>query len=599
VAVLLLVILVDAAVYYNKVHAGITVGGQSLSGLTEDEAIAQMNRYVDRAEEKAVTLVYDDQEWEVMPADVGVEIDTAASVSAAMAITRESNFFVDAARRLKLLSSGQDIPLEGTLDSEKLDALLADLAETLDEPAIDAALIITEDGGLEVVESKQGHVVDQDALRAQLTELLFTFHATEIEVPMVVEEPNVEAGDNQAALEQGEIMLGSSLELTSGEHTWTLTPQKIASYIDFTSEDKNGVSTLVPYISAEKMSAFFEEITPAVSTEAVDATFDSDGTRAWVVPGVQGTTLDPETTAAALNMAALKTTGRTAEVVLIKTDPDLTTAEAEAMGVKDKLAGYDTAYGGTAARQHNVIITTEYATNVFLAPGEEYDFIDIVGPRTPARGYLQAPGIVGPGKLEDVYGGGICQVSTTIFNAAFFAGLKITERHNHSIYIDHYPKGRDATVSDVSPNLRFVNNTDHYIWVRGVSDGVSTTVNIYGTDDGREVTYTTSDFYNITEPSVVSVTDPALGTGTSVVNHEGQQGKQCLVERTITWPNGTTKVDKFYSTWPPIAKEIAVGTATVTTTTTTTVPPATTTTVPPATTESPTTTEPATTTSGA
>ena len=104
-------------------------------------------------------------------------------------------------------------------------------------------------------------------------------------------------------------------------------------------------------------------------------------------------------------------------------------------------------------------ITTQYATNVLLAPGQAYDFDRQIGPRTEARGYKLAPGIVGPNTLEDVLGGGICQVSTTMFNAVFFAGLKVTERHNHSIYISHYPKGRDATVTAGGKNLRFVNDT--------------------------------------------------------------------------------------------------------------------------------------------
>jgi vancomycin resistance protein YoaR len=592
VIVTLLVILVDAAVYYNKVHAGISVAGQNIGGLTEDEAIALLNRYVDRAEEKAITLVAEDQEWEVLPSEMGVELDVAGAVDAAMAVTRESNLFVDIGRRLKLLSGSKDLPLQGTVDSEKMDELLAEVAETLDEPAVDAALIITDEGELDVIESKEGRVVDQEALRTQLEALLFTFHSTELEIPMVVQQPNVEAADNQAALEQGKTMLGSPLTLTSGDKTWTFTPKEIATFVDFTSEERGGISVLVPFLSAEKMSGALEEIAAAVTVKAVDAYFDSDGTQAWVVPGVQGKTLDVEKTAEALNEASLRTTNRTVEAVLKVTDPDRTTEEAEAMGIKDKLAGYTTTYVGTAARQHNVDITTDYATDVILAPGQEYNFLEIVGPRTPERGYLEAKGIVGPGKLEDVFGGGICQVSTTIFNAAFFAGLEITERRNHSIYIDHYPKGRDATVSDVSPNLRFVNDTDHYIWIRGVSDGIETTFNIYGTDDGRRVTYTTSDFYNITPRSVVTVTDPSLGTGTSTVNHDGQDGKQCLVTRTITWPDGTKKVDKFVSTYPAIPKEIAVGTATATTTTTastttttagptTTQPPETTTTEPP------------------
>ncbi len=146
------------------------------------------------------------------------------------------------------------------------------------------------------------------------------------------------------------------------------------------------------------------------------------------------------------------------------TDPERTTEEAEAMGIKDLLATFSDSYGGTANRQHNVRITTEYASNVFLAPGEVYNFDQQIGPGTAARGYKTAPGIVGPGKLEDVFGGGICEVSTALFNAVFFAGLEVIERKNHSIFIDHYPKGRDATVSAGGPNLRFRNDTSHYIW---------------------------------------------------------------------------------------------------------------------------------------
>ena len=167
-----------------------------------------------------------------------------------------------------------------------------------------------------------------------------------------------------------------------------------------------------------------------------------------MVPGVLGQSLDREKTAEAITAAVLKTSGRTAEVGVTTTEPELTTEEAEARGIKDLLASYTTPpYAGTSNRQVNVRITTQYASNVMLAPGEVYNFDKQIGPRTAARGYKLAPGIVGPGKLEDVFGGGICQVSTTLFNAVFFAGLEVVERHNHSIYIDHYPKGRDATVT--------------------------------------------------------------------------------------------------------------------------------------------------------
>ncbi len=139
-----------------------------------------------------------------------------------------------------------------------------------------------------------------------------------------------------------------------------------------------------------------------------------------------------------------------------------------------------------------VKLAAQYTGDVLLKPGQEYDFDRQLGPRTPERGFRAALDIVmvPPGlTLEDVaFGGAIAQVATTLFNAAFHAGLDITERHNSSIYIAHYPQGRDASIAAGSKNLRFVNDTAHDIWIAGTSDGITTTFRIYGTADGRRVT---------------------------------------------------------------------------------------------------------------
>jgi vancomycin resistance protein YoaR len=314
-----------------------------------------------------------------------------------------------------------------------------------------------------------------------------------------------------------------------------------------------------------------------VAKAPVDASFRSDGNTASVVPGVLGEALDPEGTAKALTAAALKTSVRTAEVAVTTVEPKLTTEAAQAMGIQDKLAGYTTTpYYGTANRQVNVRITTQYASNVFLAPGQEYDFDKQIGPRTAERGYKLAKGIVGQGELADVLGGGICQVSTTLFNAVFDAGLKVTERHNHSLYIDHYPPGRDATVAGGGgKNFKFVNDTAHYIWIRGTSDGVKTTFNIYGTKDGRTVKATFSGFSYGAARTDVTVTNPSLGPGTTFVTISGQSARYCSVKRVVTYADGTTHTDTFNSSYEMIPRTIQVGAGTTTTTrpsTTTTQP---------------------------
>jgi len=213
-----------------------------------------------------------------------------------------------------------------------------------------------------------------------------------------------------------------------------------------------------------------------------------------------------------------------------------------------------------------------------MAPGDVYNFDKQIGPRTAARGYKLAPGIVGGGEMEDVLGGGICQVSTTLFNAVFEAGLEVVERHNHSLYISHYPDGRDATVTAGGKNLRFKNNTDHYIWIRGTSDGITTTFNIYGTSDGRKVTASFSGFSYGAGRTEVTIINASLAPGTSRVKISGQGGRSCSVTRTITWPDGKKKVETFKSYYPMIPKTIEVSPVTTTTTTGSVTPGTTTTT---------------------
>ncbi len=119
-----------------------------------------------------------------------------------------------------------------------------------------------------------------------------------------------------------------------------------------------------------------------------------------------------------------------------------------------------------------------------------------LGPRTVNRGFDYAPVIAADGVLRLGVGGGICQYATTLFNAVFFAGLPVVERHAHSLYIDHYPIGRDATVAWGGPDLKFRNDTDKPLMIRGWTDNGVLTVVIVG-KTGRTVSYTTSPFYDI------------------------------------------------------------------------------------------------------
>jgi vancomycin resistance protein YoaR len=565
VLLIVLSMIIDAAVYSNKIHAGVSIAGQSVSGLDRAAATEALNKTITEAQGRSVTLASDQKNWTVTPETVGLTLEVDAAVSEALGATRDSNFFADQAQKLVLYFSGRDIALGATVDQAKLDAFMADVAGTLDRPAVDASVALQ---GLQVkqIEAQDGITVDKQALAQQLVQALSSLESVQVTVPTVVDKPEVTTEGSVDAFAQVKTMVSSPLTLTSVDQKWTFTPAQIVQWIDFKSEVVEGVATTVAYLSADKMAPTFARLSSLMPTTPVNARFEGDETKAWVVPGIPGRVLKPEETMAAISAALLKTTGRTAEVAADLTEPEFTTAEAEAMGIKDVLSERTTEFEGTKNRQNNVRVATAAINNkgnTILAPGEEFSFLKLVGDRTPEQGYKEAFGIQANGSLDGELGGGICQVATTVFNAAFWAGLKVTERRNHSMYIAHYPEGRDAAVTtdtDGTIDLKFVNDTDHYIWIKGESDGVTTTFWIYGTSDGREVTFRNSGRYNLgSAPPVWQSVDNSLPAGKVVIISPGQPRMQIKVTRWVTWPDGTVKEDVFMSQYYQRPKIVHVG----------------------------------------
>ena len=590
VLIIAVLIGVDSGLYYNKVHQGVRVAGQNLSGMTSNQATQTLDALAEKAQEQPITLKGDGQNWKILPGDLDTNIDVPAAVSKAMALTRKGNVLTDLVNKIELYFSGYDMPIEGTFDEAKMDALLARISTALDVPATNATLAVN-DGVIEVMEGKQGTVVDKETLRAALSDLLFTFHSTELTIPMVTTSPDFSAVDITPALEQANVMISEDVVLTrDGETVATLTPDEILTYLDVARSTGSDGSEIVPVLSAKKMETLFDAVDKKVSTPGINATFEvnTETLALTLVDGSDGEGVDRIATAAALTRAALDATDRTAEVILHPIPPDLTTEEVQAMGIKDLLGDYKTTpYVGTKNRQINVRLATKLCSGVFLAPGEEFNTDERLGVRDAAHGWASAPGIVGPGQLEDVPGGGICQVSTTLFNAALVSGLEITKRYNHSIFINHYPDGRDATVTAGGKNMCFRNDTADYIFIYGWSSGINTHFYIFGVNDGRQVLPIEFSGFSVggSYPTT-TIIDKSLPVGTTKEDFSGQRSRSCSITRTVIYADGTKKSQTWSSRWSMLPKVVLTNPAPATpttmpgTTSSTEAPPAPTTTVP-------------------
>jgi vancomycin resistance protein YoaR len=230
------------------------------------------------------------------------------------------------------------------------------------------------------------------------------------------------------------------------------------------------------------------------------------------------------------------------------------------MGITGVVGSYYTSYGGIPSRLHNVALVAQLIDGALIAPGKTFSFNGTTGERTAEKGFQEAPVIIN-GELQTGLGGGICQDSTTVFNAAYEAGLEIDERTNHALYISHYPLGRDATVNYPDQDLKFTNDTAHWLLLRTFVGSGSLTVNLYGTPQNRRVETVEQPLRIVGAPKIKRVPDPTMLKGTSEVDEYGQPARATSVSRTVYDADGTTlHEDTWYSSYRSEPKVVRVGT---------------------------------------
>ena len=279
----------------------------------------------------------------------------------------------------------------------------------------------------------------------------------------------------------------------------------------------------------------------------VDATVQPAGDGVQIVAAKEGLAVDVPATAAALLTAVTSADNRTAELVVRTAPADRTTADVQAMGIERRLASYTTLYAGTSDRITNLQLAISLLNGALVAPGATFSLNERVGERTLERGFRPAPVII-KDEYDEAVGGGVSQVATTVFNAAWEAGLKIAERAPHSLYISRYQTGRDATVNYPDLDLKFVNDTPNWILVAGASGDSGITVSLYGGGPERRVESGEASL-RVTGPAPIRrVKDPELLKGTTTVEEEGSPARATSVTRTVYGEDGEVLHDETWNT---------------------------------------------------
>jgi vancomycin resistance protein YoaR len=531
---------------------GVQVLGADLGGLTRAEAAARIRSATAARLAEPVRLTVGAQEVTIAPALL-FTLDRKPTAAAALRAGRES--WTESARALlsPLTAPIEVAPVlvERPRARERLDALL----RRFGTPPVSASVEL--EGTTPVVRpSRAGTAADLDRLLAGLRVRVGGGSGA---VPVELRPAEAPVSDEaaRAAAAEAVLVLSGAVGLTfEGRSVGRIEPDRLAPLVRFRPHDGR---LLVLLDEASLASA----IAPAVAPwkrRAVNARFEVDGTVARVIPDQPGAALDPTAAAVAVATAAHATGERTAALRLRAVPADLTTVEAQALGIRERVSTFTTEMGPSSSnRIHNVHLMADYIDGTVIRPGQTFSYNGSVGPRTAERGFLEGQMIVGSLLLPSI-GGGVCQTATTLFNNAFDLGLPIAERHNHSFYISHYPMGRDATVSWGGPDFKFRNDMEHALLIKSSYTDSTLTFSFYGTDEGRRVTASTGPQSRWTSPRLTFALDPAAPRG-SVRYERGshQSGFDVTVSRTVEKDGKTIRNDSFTSHYIPVGDTAVYG----------------------------------------
>jgi vancomycin resistance protein YoaR len=554
-------VLVFELYHADRIYPGVWVWGVDVSAMQLDEGSAALEETIGH-NGPLITLLGPERSWEVHPANLGLKIHTQATLTPAYALGREESLAGSLVAQLRLLLEGTTFPPIAVYDENVARRYLEALAEEMYIPATNASLSF--DGTKPVANpSYPGRFLDVDATLAALSPAVMSL--TPAEVVLVLHEIPPTVVDAEAARAQAEILLDDPLTLLLAEPRegdagpWVIPPEQMITLLTVQEQD----GALRATLDENAIRAYLETLAPGLAVTPTDARFDYDPTTRRleaISASTEGRILDIE--ASTMRIINDVTAGSRYVPLTVHATVPLypDTSTAEGIGVTDLVAEGESYFiGSPTGRDHNIRLAASKFHGIVIEPGETFSFNHYLGPVTEEEGYDESFITAGE-QLQMGIGGGICQVSTTMFRAAFWGGFPIVERWYHYQRVGYYELrgggvGMDATVYSPQVDLKFVNDRPSPILIQADIDESShrLTFRFYSTDDGRRVEMEGPEVTDEVEPGPpIYDLDEEMKQGTVEKWQSAVGGLTATIERTVYDRNDNLiRHDTFVSKYAP------------------------------------------------
>ena len=557
--------------YRGEALPGVNVDGVAVGGMTPTEVAGVVTSRASDLLSNAVTFSFQGREWRASATDVGVRVNASAMGTDAVELGRAWPWPL---RWLSSLAAPVWRPMvsfRADLDRKVLANYLERLAVGIDRLPVEPVISV-KNGVPSVAPGTPGERVDVSVTAQAVRVPVSSTDRQAVALIVIQAPPRTTTASVAEAQRVASRILGSPLVVRAGDRTWSLSVAQLEAMLEFRRDPGSDTDRIVAGLAEAPVIAFVRTIAQQVDRLPQDGQVRWDGKAlAFTKDGIDGLQVDQPAAVRAILEGAARD-GR--EVVLpVQVAPaSISATRLSALGIKDLVGTGSSKFAGSPPeRANNVKVAAMKLHHQFVAPGTTFSFLEALGPITKEEGYLEGLTIQGDATVPGI-GGGVCQVSTTLFRAAFFAGMPIVERHQHVYRVSYYeqdgsPVGFDAAVYDPGVDFRFRNDTGAPLLLDVSIDSASATLvfRLFGETTGRDVKLAASRANEKpAPPPATDVADPKLDFGVRKQVEWKATGVDATIRRAVTINGKPGVTDSFVSRYVPWQEKWSIGTGPVT-----------------------------------
>ncbi len=540
--------------YQGEFLPGSKVGGVDVSGLTPERAVDLFDSRWRGYIASPVVFKTPDQDWKPSAEEIGIGVDYLTPIRKAYAWGRTGGIFRRGRENAAVTALSRDFPIEFTFQRGKLRRYLAGIASRYFRPVVNASVEV-KDGEIRLRAGSRGMELDWEAAVDLVNPPGPNVGPQLITIPIKETAPKLSTANAEGLTQTITKMLEDPIVLDFEGNGWLLDQRTLRDALRL---ERVGTE-IVPTFDRSKFEPLFDEIDSRLSIAPSDGAsrFDSESERVVeFVPSIDGRRLDRGSLASGIVEGA-KSGNRTVDIPIIGVPASRTGVKD--LGIENLIAAGESFFRHSPSfRVHNIEVGARLLNGSLLMPGDEFSFNRYLGPIEYDRGFIDGLVIIEDSTV-DAIGGGICQVSTTLFRAAFLAGLPIEERHKHLYRVRYYeqgdfPIGFDASIWQPVLDLRFVNNTEGPIMVRTVFSRRESSLKfeLWGRRPHHTVEISGHRLSDWEDPPPDEwVIDEELPEGTTRQTEWAVKGVFAVLERKVTSATGAVSNSRFSSSFLP------------------------------------------------